>query len=244
MFIPDLGSEFFHPGSQIPNPGSGSAAKNLRIFNPKSVCSKKNDLGSRITDHGSRISDHGLRIPDPGSRIPDPGSRNTTRTGTGNWYAWTDSVCTWNVPIPPVPVQHIIEIASPKHWTVDAGQGLRKPPQGARPYNTGREKGSARLATSAADPVLRIRYLNFPSRIQGQNRFQDPVSSSKNLCTLTPKIVSKLSKIWFGSGSWFFTHPRSRIQGSKRHRILDPKHCLQQGHRILNKRQSEKRHVV
>ncbi len=25
-----------------------------------------------------------------------------------------------------------------------------------------------------------------------------------------------------GSGSWFFTHPGSRIQGSKRHRIPDP----------------------
>ncbi len=30
------------------------------------------------------------------------------------------------------------------------------------------------------------------------------------------------------SGSWFFTHPGSRIQGSKRHRIpdLDPQHCF------------------
>jgi hypothetical protein len=27
-----------------------------------------------------------------------------------------------------------------------------------------------------------------------------------------------------GSGSWFFTHPGSRIQGSKRHRIPDPEH--------------------
>ncbi len=29
-----------------------------------------------------------------------------------------------------------------------------------------------------------------------------------------------------GSGSVFFTHPGSRIQGSKRHRIPDPQHCL------------------
>jgi hypothetical protein len=28
------------------------------------------------------------------------------------------------------------------------------------------------------------------------------------------------------SGSWFFTYPGSRIQGSKRHRIPDPQHCL------------------
>ncbi len=45
------------------------------------------------------------------------------------------------------------------------------------------------------------------------------------------KIISKLSEIWSGlfipdpdsrSGSWFFTHPGSRIQVSKRHRIPDP----------------------
>ncbi len=36
-----------------------------------------------------------------------------------------------------------------------------------------------------------------------------------------------------GSGSWFFTHPGSRIQGSKRHRMLnpDPQHCVQ--HTVL-----------
>ncbi len=28
------------------------------------------------------------------------------------------------------------------------------------------------------------------------------------------------------SGSWFFTHPGSRIQESKRHRIPDPQHCV------------------
>ncbi len=42
------------------------------------------------------------------------------------------------------------------------------------------------------------------------------------------KMVSKLWEIWSGlfvpdrSGSWLFTHPGSRIQGSKRHRIPDP----------------------
>ncbi len=29
-----------------------------------------------------------------------------------------------------------------------------------------------------------------------------------------------------GSGCWLSTHPGSRIQGSKRHRIPDPQHCL------------------
>jgi hypothetical protein len=36
IFISDPGSEFFHPGSRFKkNPGSGSAAKNVRIFKPK-----------------------------------------------------------------------------------------------------------------------------------------------------------------------------------------------------------------
>jgi hypothetical protein len=36
MFIPDPGSEFFHPGSRNLDPGSLFASKNLGIFNPKS----------------------------------------------------------------------------------------------------------------------------------------------------------------------------------------------------------------
>ncbi len=73
-------------------------------------------------------------------------------------------------------------------------------------------------------PVLRIRDKHpgsdfFPSRIP------DP---HKNLRILTLKIVSKLSEIWSGL---FIPDPvqdhGSRIQGSKRHRILDPdpQHC-------------------
>jgi hypothetical protein len=51
-------------------------------------------------------------------------------------------------------------------------------------------------------------------------------SGSNNLSILTQKMVSKLLEIFSGlfipdAGS-FFTHPRSRIQGSKRHRIPGP----------------------
>ncbi len=35
-----------------------------------------------------------------------------------------------------------------------------------------------------------------------------------------PGSASKFK--YFNPGSWIFTHPESRIQGSKRHRILDP----------------------
>jgi hypothetical protein len=57
--------------------------------------------------------------------------------------------------------------------------------------------------------------------------FFHPGSASKNLSILTQNIVSKHSEIWSvlfypGSGSWSFTHPGSRIQRSKRHRIPDP----------------------
>jgi hypothetical protein len=44
----------------------------------------------------------------------------------------------------------------------------------------------------------------------------------------TQKIVTKLSKYWFGIRDPEKTHSGSRIQGSKRHRIpdLDPQHWL------------------
>jgi hypothetical protein len=40
----------------------------------------------------------------------------------------------------------------------------------------------------------------------------------------TQKIVTKLSKIWVGIRDPGKTYSRSRIQGSKRHRIPDPQH--------------------
>ena len=55
MFIPDSGSHFFHPESRaikIPDPGSGSASKNLRIFNPENVSKLSEKL-------------YGMFIPDP-----------------------------------------------------------------------------------------------------------------------------------------------------------------------------------
>ncbi len=83
------------------------------------------------------------------------------------------------------------------------------------------------------------------SRIQGQkdSRIPDPDPHKlQRIKNFKPqKLVSKLSEIWSGmfitdpdleSGSWFFTHPesRSRIQGSKKHRIPDPQHCLLVNH--------------
>jgi hypothetical protein len=54
MFIPDPGSEFSipDPGSRvkkIPDPGFGSASKNLSIFNPK-IVSKLSEIGNMIRD--------------------------------------------------------------------------------------------------------------------------------------------------------------------------------------------------
>ncbi len=58
---------------KIPDPGSGSASKNLSIFNPKmSLSSRKYDLGCSS------------QIPDPDLDflpIPDPGSRGQKGTG-------------------------------------------------------------------------------------------------------------------------------------------------------------------
>ncbi len=74
-----------------------------------------------------------------------------------------------------------------------------------------------------------IPYPNFSIPDLGSKRFRIPDprsgSASKNVSIFNPKIGSKLSEYdpWCpGSGSWYFTHPGSRIRGSKRHWILDP----------------------
>ncbi len=79
----------------------------------------------------------------------------------------------------------------------------------------------------------------FPSLIQGQkdSGSRIRIRIKKKFVFLTQKIFSKLSEIWSGifdpdpdpgSGSWFFTHPGSWIQGSNRQQILDPdpQYCL------------------
>ncbi len=52
-------------------------------------------------------------------------------------------------------------------------------------------------------------------------RLPDPYFNPKKLFLSTRIIVHR------GSGSWVLSHPGSRIQGSKRHRITDPEpqHC-------------------
>ncbi len=75
MFIPDLGSKFFHPGSmveKIPDPGSASASKILSIFNPTNYFYA---LGYMIPDPDLDF----LPIPDPGvKKAADPGSGSAT----------------------------------------------------------------------------------------------------------------------------------------------------------------------
>jgi hypothetical protein len=73
MFVPDSGSEFFHPGSRvknIPDPVFGSESKNFS----DPGCS------SRIRIPGPNLDF--LPITDPGSRgvrkAPDPGSGSAT----------------------------------------------------------------------------------------------------------------------------------------------------------------------
>jgi hypothetical protein len=82
--------------------------------------------------------------------------------------------------------------------------------------------------------VWRIRDVNPGSLIRTVS-IPDPGTSSKNLSILTPKKAKK----WFPSlkimiwvvhpGSRIrmltFSHPGSRIEGSKRHPIPDPQHC-------------------
>jgi hypothetical protein len=77
----DPGSKIFHPRSRvkkISDSGSGSALKNLSIFNPKN-CFKAQ--GKIIFDvhPGSGSGFVSLPIPDQGvKKAPDPGSRSAT----------------------------------------------------------------------------------------------------------------------------------------------------------------------
>jgi len=78
MFIPDPGSEFFHPGSRIiifSIQDPGSASKNFKYFNPLVSNSPKYDPGcsSRIRI----LISYPSWIPDPRVKrhqIQDPGS--------------------------------------------------------------------------------------------------------------------------------------------------------------------------
>jgi hypothetical protein len=77
------------------------------------------------------------------------------------------------------------------------------------------------IEISVADPGCLSRILIFSIPYPGY--------ASKNLTILTQKMVSKLSEIWFGlcipdpvPDFLPILDPRSRIQGSKRHRIPDP----------------------
>jgi hypothetical protein len=74
MFIPDPGSDFFHPGSRVKEiPDPGSVSKNLSIFNPKNCFLALGNMiwgvhpGSGFFTHpGSRIQESKRhRTPDP-----------------------------------------------------------------------------------------------------------------------------------------------------------------------------------
>ncbi len=90
MFIPDPGSDFFHPGSEL-SP-SRILIKEFKYFNPQK--SKKRFLSSKKYDPGcsSWIPDPDAdflpsRIPDPGvKKAPNPGSGSATLTFLGLKY--------------------------------------------------------------------------------------------------------------------------------------------------------------
>ncbi len=83
----------------------------------------------------------------------------------------------------------------------------------------------SKIISSVADPGCLSRIRIFPSRIRGQKDSGSRIRI-KEFKYFNPKNCFKASEnmIWDvhpGSGSWFFTHPGSRIQRSKRHRICN-----------------------
>ncbi len=76
-----------------------------------------------------------------------------------------------------------------------------------------------KIVPRVADPgcLSRIRY--FPSRI----RIKEFKHFNPKNCFYALGNMIRVAHP--GSGYWFFTHPESLIQGSKRHRIPDPEQC-------------------
>ncbi len=80
---------------------------------------------------------------------------------------------------------------------------------------------------ASLDLCWRCRWKFFEYGIWQAVVIPDPGSASKNLSILSQKNFSNLSEIWSvlfipDPDPDFFTHPGSRIQGSKRHRVPDP----------------------
>ncbi len=93
-------------------------------------------------------------------------------------------------------------------------------------HSTLEEKKFQIHMTKNSQPVLRIRDDYLGSRIQIFSIQGKNISRSRNrICIkefkyFNPKALGNMIRDGHsGSGSWFFTHPGSRIQGSKRHRI-------------------------
>ncbi len=97
----------------------------------------------------------------------------------------------------------------------------------------------SKCITSSADPGCLSRILDpncsIPDSGSRVKKILDPGSwsASKNLSIFYPKICfsalgNMIRDVYPGSGSLFFTYPKSRIQESKRHRIPKP------GSRIRN----------
>jgi hypothetical protein len=90
IFIPDPGSEFFHPvpgslldpgSKRFPDPESGfaSASKNLSIFTQKIVSKISEKLSGMFVPDPDLDFFYPSQIPDPGvKKAPDPGSGSAT----------------------------------------------------------------------------------------------------------------------------------------------------------------------
>ncbi len=188
---------FFHPGSRVKKisyPGSGSAAKKLSI-----LCSSRDpDLYFFIHPGSRGQKDTGSR--NPGQQLSHlPRSLQGSSPGTTSFYSriqdpnfFNPGTQANNCPICCAPFRALLQVP-PLTTTSVAGPGC---------------------LSRIQDSIF------FPSRIT------DP--DPKQKVFLTQKTVSKLAEMWCGmfmpdpdpgSRSWFFTHPGSQIQGSKRHRI-------------------------
>ncbi len=69
-------------------------------------------------------------------------------------------------------------------------------------------------------PLCRLRHCHGPAGYAGRGGTTSDQVCSKSNSLMTISVL-RIRDVYPGSGSWFFTHLGSRIQGSKRHRIPD-----------------------
>ena len=145
---------------------------------------------------------YGIRNPGSGKnlfRIPDPGVKNAPDPGSGSRIRIPNTSCRSQLFSPVLWIRNRLDRHNFDVFGFGSWAG----------FESGDGSGSGSVLNhfwSVADPGCLF-------------RIPDPKF-------FHPGPSLRIYVLFIPYGSWFFTHHWSRIQGSKRHRIPDPQHCI------------------